>query len=93
MISEYNCQIIVCLNRDYLKESSLYFPSDKEQTKTIEFESLKFAVSVVKSLYENENDENNVIIEKEYEIIETNVRASLLLRILGLYFLYFFSSL
>ena len=45
MISEQNCQIVVCLNQEYLKEvsQSLYFPLDNE-TKTIELEDLKFSI-------------------------------------------------
>jgi protein tyrosine phosphatase len=78
MISEYNCQIIVSLNRNYSKEDglSINFPLDDEKTKIFEFEDLKFCISVI----DNENDDplsdnidNNSIIKKEYEVIETKV--------------------
>jgi hypothetical protein len=76
MISEHNCQIIVSLNQDYIKEDpkSLYFPLDN-QTKIIEVDDLKFSISIQKSPYENDLDSNNSgkIIEKEYEVIEIKV--------------------
>ena len=78
MISEQNCQIVVCLNQEYLKEDSqsLYFPLDNE-TKTIELEDLKFSISTQKSPYENDFEikNNGRIIEKEYEISETKVKS------------------
>jgi hypothetical protein len=82
MISEYNCQIIVSLNRDYLKEDpqSIYFPLNGEKTKIFENEDLKFCVSII----DNDNDvdplsdniENNSIVRIIYEVIETKVGYS-----------------
>ena len=81
MISEYNCQIIVCLNRDYLQEDqALYFPTDGDnKPKIFENEDLKFCISLIDNDYENTDPlsdsiiENNNIIKNVYEVIETKV--------------------
>lgn len=86
MISEYNCQIIVCLNRDYLKEDpqSIYFPSNDEKTKIFENEDLKFCISIIDvNDYDvdplSDNIENNSIVRNVYEVIETKVSKMFIL--------------
>ena len=74
MISEYNCQIIVCLNKDYFQEDgkSRYFPLYEEKTKIFEADDLKFCVSLVENQYENDYNNSNVS-KIDYEVIETKV--------------------
>ena len=81
MISEYNCQIVVCLNKDLLNDNkSIYWPTDDEPAKLFQFEDLKFCVSLVggaeQDLSDSLNPNSSVIIRREYEVIENKFNST-----------------
>ena len=47
MITEYDCNILVCLNKDFEFETeSVYWPTVEEPVKTFECEDLKFVIQL-----------------------------------------------
>ncbi len=78
MISEYNCQIIVCLNKDLLNDKkSIYWPTDDQPMKIFEFEDLKFSVTLMAVSGDQDDPPESInrnstsILCREYEVIES----------------------
>ena len=82
MISEYNCQIVVCLNKDLLNDDkSVYWPTDDEPAKIFQLEDLKFCVSLVNSGGEHDLSESigrnsGLILRRDYEVIENKYNST-----------------
>ena len=73
MITEYDCNIVVCLNKDFEFETeSIYWPTAEEPVKTFECEDLKFVVQLAKTNKISTDDLVNgqYMTKRELEVTE-----------------------
>lgn len=71
MITEYNCKIIVALNKNLEKEF-VYWPNDLQSTRNCQFDSVKFVIQLVNS---EEGLFNGMITKREFELVEHKVKS------------------
>lgn len=76
MITEYNCSIIVALNKEFESETeSVYWPTDQEPVRNCELEDTKFVIQLLKPAKGSADDTilSDFITKREFEIIEHKV--------------------
>ncbi|CAF1007134.1 unnamed protein product [Brachionus calyciflorus] len=69
MITEYECNLIVALNKD-LDNEFVYWPTDEQPIRNCESDGVKFVIQLVKNTANHNQDLNNLITKREFEIIE-----------------------
>ena len=75
MIAEYDCNVIVALNKDFEKES-VYWPSEQSPVVISEVDDHKFIVQLVKTVDSKgaKLADEEFLTRRQFEITETKVR-------------------
>lgn len=80
MITEYDCNIIVSLNKDFESEfESIYWPSFSERVKEFECEDLKFTVELINPI--NSDIDGQPVTLRELQVTEQKYDGSKTIRV------------
>lgn len=74
MITEYDCNVIVALNKDFeLEKESVYWPSEDKPIRHCEYDDVKFVIQIIAGSSSNSELSNELITKREFEIVEYKV--------------------